>query len=91
MKIRNGFVSNSSTTSFCIVGVEVEQEPEINLWDLGLTVEFGQFDEVYIGRGIGAMQDDQTMGEFKSGVAAALTKAGIEGKPSIIVRGYYNG
>ena len=28
MKTRNGFVSNSSTTSFCIYGIRLEEHPQ---------------------------------------------------------------
>lgn len=52
MKIRNGFVSNSSSSSFCIMGVVVENWDEAN--DLSknndLRIEFGIHDyyEKYI-------------------------------------------
>lgn len=39
MKIRNGFVSNSSTSSFCIFGVELEYEDIIDCLKKNLPTE----------------------------------------------------
>lgn len=94
MKIRNGFVSNSSSTSFCIYGLflddkEVEKIEEAcgDIWELaenGLFFHYGQSYGGYFGKEYSSMPDDMTMGEFKSQVSekldAILDAAGITGK-----------
>lgn len=53
MKTRNGFVSNSSSSSFVIYGVQLEHdtdfETEQKLSDAGLQVEYGEYGEAYAG------------------------------------------
>lgn len=73
MKIRTGFVSNSSTSSFLIYGVNVSEHTNIgeildNSYDeLGkLGIDFHvPYDECYIGRSLATIKDDQTFREFK--------------------------
>jgi hypothetical protein len=77
MKVRHGFVSNSSTTSFCIVGISYPYPIVVNLQDE--EYEEDEFPHVkgleqhrhydgccgYIGVDIDKMQDDETLLQFK--------------------------
>ena len=84
MKIRMGFVSNSSTTSFCLYGIRVpgKLEEEFSLKDTKLQVEcFNPIldkDEICIGMGLTEMKEDETKAEFKKRVEALLKKSSSE-------------
>ncbi|MCK9596310.1 hypothetical protein M0R19_03960 [Candidatus Pacearchaeota archaeon] len=80
MKIRKGFVSNSSTTSFCIYGVSCDsshknEEPSLSdkkdidrfLHEKGLFVTSHpeNDDDCYIGLEINKIKDEETFREFK--------------------------
>lgn len=96
MKIRNGFVSNSSSSSFCIYGVGgVEDadnlESKIDELSLNLSMHHMEY-YVYVGRSWDSIKDDETGRQFKDGVKADLIKLGIEGKQaSTIEKAWYNG
>ncbi|MFA5760046.1 MAG: hypothetical protein WC942_11940 [Clostridia bacterium] len=80
MKIRYGFVSNSSTTSFCIVGCYIEDQGQLDrLYEAARVMDFdfigGQGDGAYVGLQIEKMQDTETLGEFKQRVYNVLYKA----------------
>jgi len=80
MKIRKGFVSNSSTTSFCIYGLyfdsnaaavaasSVDSMDEI---DYAL-LHYGQNDEVYAGLSPTEIEDDETGRQFKDRIEEKL-------------------
>jgi hypothetical protein len=79
MKIRNGFVSNSSTTSFCIYGINGSDDDDAKItWndDSGVksyhNYEIG--DNYYIGIPLTSMKDDETFGQFKERVRNTLRK-----------------
>jgi hypothetical protein len=76
MKLRFGFVSNSSTTSFCIYGFSIEQGTDLTkagikeAYDFecipGIVVRGDPWgDSYYIGRSIHAMAPDQTRAQFE--------------------------
>lgn len=89
MKIRNGFVSNSSSSSFMIFGTYIPTKDivksEDNYYDdiekalegTGLTFSFGASDyheEVCIGRSYSSIKDDETGKQFKNDVEEKLEK-----------------
>jgi hypothetical protein len=87
MKLRNGFVSNSSTSSFLIFGVCIEGNYEtsekideiITKLNLGLEVHApGDYDSVYIGQSWDEVGDDETGLQFKDRVTAELVKLNEE-------------
>ena len=66
MKIRHGFVSNSSSQSFCIYGIYLDEEPKGDLD--GLSMECTERDEVCVGRSWASVKDDETGKQFKEDV-----------------------
>jgi hypothetical protein len=104
MKIRNGFVSNSSSSSFCIFGTEVDSSmiPENcddkyaffeNLLE-GTDLQYHRILDYdgYIGRSWDSIKDDETGAAFKKDVEDKLQK--LFGKPiecSTIEESWYNG
>lgn len=98
MKIRNGFVSNSSSSSFCIFGAVVDEKGyeqiEKEVSDAGLYYNWGpEFSEgVYVGREWSKIGDDETGQQFKDSVEEDLER--IFGKPlkcSTHEQGWYDG
>lgn len=90
MKIRAGFVSNSSSTSYTIVGHqysydeinELAQKVGYEYWRPFLQEETSLFfvgGEYYItiGREISNMKDDETLGQVKNDVKEKLKKLGL--------------
>ncbi len=99
MKIRQGFVSNSSTTSFCIYGYEAANQEEKDLLE-GLSysdieplrVEYGSYRERYIGAEWRAIKDNETGAEFKARVQKKIEE--LLGHPVTCFTfedAYYNG
>ena len=81
MKIRQGFVSNSSSSSFCIFGIYLDNanykdldELERKAKDVGLEIEFTPWDSVVIGRSFSSIKDDETGLQFKESVKEKLKK-----------------
>ena len=80
MLIRHGFVSNSSTTSFCVYGIvkdaKVSEKIEGVVGDAGLELFWGNPNDyhtkVYIGRSLCDIQGDETMNEFKLRITSAV-------------------
>lgn len=82
MKIRLGFVSNSSSESFLIYGALLS-EADVDaayekLKGTNLHIEYGDPNfrdgEVYVGRSWGNIGDDETGREFKEGIENKLTE-----------------
>ena len=89
MKQRNGFVSNSSSSSFMIYGVYMDSDPfeEFELSTLesyderlceaanSLGLEHHSFDgNIYIGRDYASIGDDETGRQFKEKTKEMLAK-----------------
>lgn len=98
MKVRTGFVSNSSTTSFCIVGSYVKDlgdEFEDKLYELGSKLSSYGYDwsgDRYVGLSIRQMNDEETLAEFKERAKKELAGIGIEVDTVVVmVEGWWDG
>lgn len=104
MKIRSGFISNSSSSSFCILGVEVDSETYDKVSAISyssrtantLEAESGISNEDLhlIGYPPSKMRDDETLGQFKDRIVAEAAKLGItidKSKIDWYIDGGYNG
>ena len=91
MKIRYGFVSNSSTTSFSIYGTYIEElnnadENDDMDWrerleeiteKLGLFTQHGYEEGMYVGRQWSSIKDDETGAAFKKDVQEKINQLPI--------------
>ena len=102
MKTRNGFISNSSSTSFCICGYYLEKDyfdidDNPNLHKLGIESYHSPNDDDagYIGISIDKMEDSETLSDFKERCGNILKELDSEYfqncKPNIIYDGWYDG
>lgn len=74
MKIRMGFVSNSSTTSFCIYGIGLPKSIHIQLpkgYSLERFQDYSDF-KYAIGRDFSTIEDNETGKEFRESVKKTL-------------------
>ena len=79
MRIRRGFVSNSSTTSFCIYGAILSDEFEDDAQDAGLDVNYGEpygdnDSNIFVGLEWSSIKDHETGRQFKDRIVAAIEK-----------------
>ena len=104
MKIRHGFVSNSSTTSFCIYGVYVDafdfedegqEMPSLEYManKLGLfSIEIPDGNDWYIGREWASIKDDETGRQFKEDTQKKIDQLPIKNKQcETFNEGWYDG
>ena len=103
MKTRQGFVSNSSSSSFCILGVEIERDicdkveaAREQLKGTGVETNYaisgGEW--VCVGINVTTMKDDETPLQVKQRLVSALDKIGVSvdiAKVGFIEDGGYNG
>lgn len=80
MKIRAGFVSNSSSSSFCILGVEATKEISSDIkWDLpkGFTSVYGisDYDGELIGMYPEGIDENMTIKQTKEYIAKTLSES----------------
>ena len=97
MKIRNGFVSNSSSSSFCILGIKLNDEQQDNVFknkdihtEYGISNLEGEFAGFYPYQ----MNENETLSQFKDRLVEAFKSEGIEIKKTDIEwweDGGYNG
>lgn len=85
MKIRSGFVSNSSSSSFVVFGrYNVNEDGDLNLEKLE-EAGFNYYEDKESGPCVGVdpgeMKDDETLLQFKTRIAEGLTKAGVPTNP----------
>jgi broad specificity phosphatase PhoE len=79
MKIRHGFVSNSSTSSFLIYGTTLtgDEYDEVD-WkavrEAGLETHHPEYGDLVIGASWDTVKDDETGKQFKERVESAITK-----------------
>jgi len=104
MKIRQGFVSNSSTTSFCLYGAMITSpeggdydwfdkklEGHKNLEEFQHPETYGN-EPHYVGQSLSSMKDDQTFGDFKKQVEAEMKAIfGNEIMFGVLENGWYDG
>jgi hypothetical protein len=79
MRIRSGFVSNSSSVSFCVYGTKVTEDEAdefacFELKEYGLDLNRMQYGDIIFGREWCDIGDDQTKKEFMKEVEATLVK-----------------
>lgn len=105
MKIRLGFVSNSSSSSFCVFGTALSSDAYDNLTDEQIKIlseanidSHGSSDydsgETMVGRSLTTIKDDETGLEFKTKVKEAMEKVfgdDISKSLSICEDAWYNG
>lgn len=100
MKIRKGFVSNSSTTSFCIYGKHFcdydvkEKIKEVNekLKEAKISVYESPYDDIYVGRDFCLIDDSETGLEFKKSTEKTMKKIfGDDIECTTITEGWWDG
>lgn len=96
MKVRNGFVSNSSTTSFLIWGAQIKEEPEWkSVRESDLELFYGDTSwehSVFLGMSWDQVKDDETGAQFKERVEKEVEKLmGEKLECSSHSRAYYDG
>ena len=74
MKVRSGFVSNSSTTSFLIYGTILKDGEENKVYSKELSIEYGPDydDKIYLGASWDTVQDYETGKQFKERVKNSI-------------------
>ena len=95
MKIRQGFISNSSTTSFCIYGVCLHG----NARDKSIAKPLEKIpgnpnyynSEYFVGIPWCNIEDDETGAQFKARVKKLLLESGISEEPSTYKEAWYDG
>jgi len=87
MKKRNGFVSNSSSSSFCLLGIPVPENKSLkSIWDrikdTSLDFEYGisEIEGEVIGFSPEIMKEYETLFDFKNRTVSDLEKAGFKAK-----------
>ena len=103
MKTRQGFVSNSSSSSFCILGVEIDRETSNKIEDaykelketrVRTQCSISHDEGMYVGIDVTSMKDDETPRQIKRELVDVLHKIGVDvgiDKVEFIKDGGYDG
>jgi hypothetical protein len=80
MKIRQGFVSNSSSSSFCIYGAKIKNDVDVDVYDVaekaGLECHYPEgWESYYVGMSWSLVGDDETGAQFKKRVETIVEKS----------------
>lgn len=103
MKVRFGFVSNSSSSSFCVYGTYIDENVYYEKYEEFKDIMNENYIETHgnpydydnttmVGRAYSTLKDDETGGEFKRKTEEAMKKIfGDDIKLSYHEAGWYDG
>jgi hypothetical protein len=99
MKIRSGFISNSSSSSFCILGKTITNDDydkvdSVASKILSTHIALSGGDDRYVGASPERMKDDETLAQFKQRIVTELKTVDISATTAElewITDGGYNG
>ena len=92
-----GFVSNSSTSSFCIWGAYISgfegrlSELLALIKDTGLEWYQTPWDSIAIGKSFSSIKDDETGGQFRQSVSDKLKELGLADTCNLCEEAWYDG
>jgi hypothetical protein len=98
MKTRKGFVSNSSSTSFCIYGASIKETSDVDIWEKAIEAGLIAYsrpeyndDYMYVGRQWSGIKDDETGAAFKADTKKKIEEAFGSQECSTYEMGWYDG
>ena len=96
MKVRSGFVSNSSTTSFAIVGTLIDRDQLDKVYDLDekfpeISYYYNDYSDVYVGLSMHKMGLDETLREFMHRSREIIQTVFPDEEVGILTDGWYDG
>ena len=92
MKIRNGFISNSSSTSFCIYGARINEEIDEATFLSYFSGDPNGDGQNYLGLELASMDLNETRNQFQERINIEIKRIlGQDAKCDIYEESYYNG